>query len=328
VKIVAELEASLATATIRRVDAPLRFQWRQLVRTAIAGYETTRNENAAIDLLMICKRRLAAVVGKASTSRRRAVLMKQLAQAPGAAPVITRAPDAGTPLNQEDRILRKAVRKAREGFLGRAAKTLATTPAPPAKGAFDKLRALHPDGAAPDDCPLPRDFTFDRDFDVEAVTKAVRKLMSGATPGPTGWTEELILDALDDPEAARGIAAFLSDIANGRITRTVRYLLTSCTLIGIPKPDGGVRPIAMGDTFLKVASCLAVEACAEQLRAFFGEHQAGILNASGSQGVANFLWQQILRKTKEDVLYQSCDKRARKKTKNKHKTNFLNNETN
>jgi hypothetical protein len=287
--IVKELEASLAVATLRRVEPRLRYQWRTLVRTAICGYETTRSEEAAIALLMLCKRRLLAVVGKASTAQRRTALLKQLAQSPVAPAVMTQAADAATPMDQEERILRKAVRKAKEGFLGRAAKTLATTPAPPAADAFSKLVKLHPLGAAPDECPLPRHFTFDKDFDVDAVREAVRKLMSGATPGPTGWTEELILDALEDAEAARGIAAFVSDVANGRVSRTVRYLLTACTLTGIPKPDGGVRPIAMGDTFLKVASCVAVQTCAEQLKSFFGVYQAGILNASGSQGIVHLV---------------------------------------
>ena len=77
--------------------------------------------------------------------------MKQLALPPGAIPVVMQARDAGEPIDVEERILRKAVRKAREGFLGRAAKTLATTPAPPATDAFAKLEKLHPRGEVPRD---------------------------------------------------------------------------------------------------------------------------------------------------------------------------------
>src|SRR6185312_2339125 len=177
-------------------------------------------------------------------------------------------------------------RKAGEGFVGRAAKVLATTPAPPTTGAFEKLLRLHPHGEAPVDCPRPQ-HAVTVPFSVDDVAKAARKLRTGATPGPSGWTEELVLEAMEDPDAARGIAAFVTDIANAAVSPTVRELLTTCTLVGIPKPDGGVRPIAMGEVFLKIASCLAQQLCAQDLRDLFAPYQAGVLNPSGAQGIVH-----------------------------------------
>ena len=43
------------------------------------------------------------------------------------------------------------------------------------------------------------------------------------------------------------------DIANGLVPHHIRDHLLACKLIGIPKDDGSVRPIAMAEALLKLA---------------------------------------------------------------------------
>ena len=45
----------------------------------------------------------------------------------------------------------------------------------------------------------------------------------------------------------------IRDVINGEISTSVRNRLTRCRIIALEKPNNGVRPIAMGDTMLKIS---------------------------------------------------------------------------
>ena len=151
-----------------------------------------------------------------------------------------------------------AVALARQHYLSRAVERLMRS-----GGVIEEedlvaqLEALHPTGTSfPASPPQPpQNFVA---LEVEDVRKAVAKACSGKSPGPSGWTEELLRDACSFPVVAQAITAMLADIMAGNVSANVRDLLTDCALIGIPKPDGSVRPIAMGEVLLKLAGTLAV----------------------------------------------------------------------
>ena len=68
---------------------------------------------------------------------------------------------------------------------------------------------------------------------------------------------------------ARYVAAMLTDLANDLVSAAVARRLNSGVLIGLKKPDGGTRPITLGECFLKTASRIAIEASTDALRRTF-----------------------------------------------------------
>ena len=94
---------------------------------------------------------------------------------------------------------------------------------------------------------------------VEPLLKAfLRKLCKGAASGLSGWTEELLRDGVTAPNEANFMAMF-TDIVNGDLTSHVMRVLRRSILFGISKPPNGIRPIAMGEVFVKVSCLLLLE---------------------------------------------------------------------
>ena len=117
------------------------------------------------------------------------------------------------------------------------------------------LEALHP--APLEEHSMP---ATPVDAPVIVVDKAKLKLLirsypKGLAAGPSGWTAELLLPLLEDDTCLDGIALLVQLIANNQLDPHSRRLLTSSLLLGIPKPDSdGLRPLAMGELFLKLAA--------------------------------------------------------------------------
>ena len=71
--------------------------------------------------------------------------------------------------------------------------------------------------------------------------------------GPSGWTGELIKALVGDADCLAGLVALVEDIVNGDLDDGARKLLLSSSLIASEKDSGGVRPIAIGDVFYRLA---------------------------------------------------------------------------
>ena len=87
----------------------------------------------------------------------------------------------------------------------------------------------------------------------------VRKSPKGCAPGPSGWTLELLLPLLDDGVVLEGISILVQLIANNSLDPRSRSLLTTSILLGTAKKDSSIRPVAMGELFLKLAALYALE---------------------------------------------------------------------
>ena len=99
-----------------------------------------------------------------------------------------------------------------------------------------------------------------------------RRVNNGSAPGPSGWTGshvQLIAESGSD-EAKSGLCLLTKDICNGVFGgATQQRLLASAMPIGkpvridpaadppsldAPPPRPGIRPIAMGEVFVKLAA--------------------------------------------------------------------------
>jgi hypothetical protein len=88
--------------------------------------------------------------------------------------------------------------------------------------------------------------------DPELLEKCLQFLASGSSPGPSGWTAELLLAIWADDTCREAICALVKHIANGNMNEEARRVLLAAIMIAVAKKHG-VRPIAMGETLYKLA---------------------------------------------------------------------------
>ena len=85
-----------------------------------------------------------------------------------------------------------------------------------------------------------------------------RRLRNGSSPGPSGWTGDLISIISNNADCLAGIAALTQDIINGRLDDHAKLHLLGSFLVAVPKPNGSDRPIAIGEAFYKLAGMFAL----------------------------------------------------------------------
>jgi hypothetical protein len=277
--------------TYRRIpDGQDRHAFVCLCSAAIRGYRIS--DDLAVKalkahaLLDVVKRHCRVLLGSASTRLRNRHRSLQLTgrTLEQTATVTAVEPGSTTKELQDARATASARKHAAHGHLGRAARALAREEGPEwTETHTRKLADLHPVGEDPI-VTQPRPI-FAVHFEVEHIKQVLQQCSNGAAPGPTGWTEELLLDAMADEHAAAEIAALITDIANAHVDANLRDRLIKSKLIGLPKPDGGVRPIAMGEVLLKAATRLAMDACKDDIARLFNGVQYGVLCRSGCERI-------------------------------------------
>ena len=80
----------------------------------------------------------------------------------------------------------------------------------------------------------------------------------GKSSGASGWTEELIREAITSTNQKQWLTV-LEDIVNASFSAETLRLLRQGILIGIPKGDDGVRPLALGEVLVKVGVKLLLD---------------------------------------------------------------------
>ena len=154
---------------------------------------------------------------------------------------------------QDAKQVARALAKLRSGYVGRAMTEL-TRPDMTALTPKDlqALHELHP--GAPANVVMPALPTVAAlSVDAVALKAVLKDQKNGSAPGPSGWSGDLLALLGRDDKCVRLLAVLVQDITNGLVPHDVRDHLLACKLIGIPKDDGGVRPIAMAEPLLKLA---------------------------------------------------------------------------
>jgi hypothetical protein len=147
----------------------------------------------------------------------------------------------------------RAVKLLERGFLGRAARTLIDPVpiAPNTEANRATLREKHPIGP---EKPFQRK-TYPRPGQpvTEAtVLKAIASIGKEKAPGLSGWTRPLLDLVTGEGSSVTGFLRLLADMIR-QGTAPGAPLLCASRLIGLEKPGGGVRPIAIGDLIYRVA---------------------------------------------------------------------------
>jgi Reverse transcriptase (RNA-dependent DNA polymerase) len=189
------------------------------------------------------------------------------------------------------------------GYLKRAAKHLS---APlkldrTAEELYSSFLALHPQTADVSRFPcLPPDtppILIDPD---SAQWKSLLQHMdTGSAPGVSGWNGNYIATLARDPDCCKYLAYLTQRIINNDLDDSIRRLLTVSLLVGIDKPNGGVRPIAIGEILLRLSSiyCMSLIEDAE-IRRILHPHQFGVCVPNGCESVVHTVEQALSNTTR------------------------------
>ncbi len=182
----------------------------------------------------------------------------------------------------DDSACARALRFFSLGFLGRAAKAIDSEVCPqlPDEIAFEKLCALHP--AAVLDMPRCCGSGLKTLVDPEALHALIVKMANGAAAGPDGWTEDLLAPLLSDADVLQFVTAVTQSLVDG-VAPCSRKRVVASRLVGITKPDGGIRPLAVGTIWLKIAARYLLSVHGDAVLKYFAGLQFGCGEENGAE---------------------------------------------
>ncbi|CAI5497871.1 unnamed protein product [Closterium sp. Naga37s-1] len=112
--------------------------------------------------------------------------------------------------------------------------------------------------------------------------RLLAKLPNGVGAGPSGTTFEHIRDAaLGNAEVLTHLLALSNTALAGKLPTVAGDLLTASRLLAFTKPQGGTRPIAVGECLLRIIAKAALFLTAPAARTHFAPLQFGVAVAGG-----------------------------------------------
>ena len=190
----------------------------------------------------------------------------------------------------DQRSIRNALTAAKAGNLSKATRILDNvyreSSLEPHEKVF-KLKELHPTGPTPK--RLEEDFPRIGVVEQSELRVATEKLSRGAAPGPTGFSESMMRLLVEDEESCLALCHMFRDVINGDVAESVRKRLTLCRIIALAKPQNGIRPVAMGDTILKICGSILLNRHESSLKTLFQPIQRGILQERACESIVHEL---------------------------------------
>ena len=184
-------------------------------------------------------------------------------------------------------------RLASKGSIRRAAAALDNAPLADTSDpvVIAKLRALHPEAAPPTTLSTDVPAIQITEETLVAVERRLSATSKGKGAGVTGRTYEHILVAVQvSSEGRRAVLQFINLILAGKLPWSC-FLLKSL-LVGLEKmqdgaPTGGVRPIAMGEVWYRIAMISALVQKGYEVGLHLGHLQVGVGTKGGVDAVAH-----------------------------------------
>ena len=109
---------------------------------------------------------------------------------------------------------------------------------------------------------------------------------NGAAPGPSGWGGNMLSILASDDTCVEAMSLLITNIINGDIPNQVKHLFTSSRLVVLGKKNGGgVRPVAIGELFYRIAAAHAFRVVREYMAELLSPHQYGIGISNGCEKI-------------------------------------------
>ena len=142
---------------------------------------------------------------------------------------------------------------------------------------------------------LPADAPALAILSTQELREAGRRLAKGAAPGPSGTTDGIVRILLDDEVCCSALCHMLLDVINGKVADEVMTRLKRARLVAIPKADGGIRPVAVGEMFLKLAEVVMLQKYERSLGTLFAPWQYRVSQKSGCESIVHQLQESYMK---------------------------------
>ena len=158
-------------------------------------------------------------------------------------------------------------------------------PITPSDTSLSQLEALHPPAAS-----LP---PLSPEVSSAHVIHDIRSFPRGSAGGRDGMHPQFLLDILSRTAAPLRsstlacIADLVATMLQGRIPADLGPLLSSASLVGIPKPSGGIRPVAVGLTLRRLVGKVALQFVREEVTSHLHPLQLGVGVSRGAEAIVH-----------------------------------------
>jgi len=136
------------------------------------------------------------------------------------------------------------------------------------------------------DCSTPQYHATEAD-----VLKAIRSFPAGSSGGPDGIRPQHLLDLVNctvsGSNVVAAITAFVNTLLDGNCHPEVRPVLFGGNLIALDKKCGGIRPIAIGYVWRRLAAKCANFFAATKLASYFSPLQLGVSVPGGCEAAVH-----------------------------------------
>ena len=177
----------------------------------------------------------------------------------------------------ESEQLRRCISLAREGNASKSLSSLSSTPIAPSNDiTFERLKSKHPTEESPKnlaDCNPPEHINFNVDQIMNSFPKST-------AAGPSGLRidhikEALSLDKNPNSDFSNLLKNFINYLISGSVPSQLKYYIGGARLIALEKPNKDLRPIAIGESFRRIASKVMCQACQSDIQDYFSNIQHG-----------------------------------------------------
>ena len=195
--------------------------------------------------------------------------------------------------DSSDTNIRRAKQAMEDGQYSKAAQALTSTGLiDPSPESLEQMLAKHPQAPPPiipsDPSPLPIR------IDNVGISRAIKSFPNGTAPGPSGLRASHLKEAVSCPASGNVVLTSLSQFANlmcsGGFPSSYASFFCGADLIAIRKPNGGLRPIAIGEILRRLISkCVVMAVRLETLKAL-SPLQVGVGVPGGCEAVVHALY--------------------------------------
>ena len=129
--------------------------------------------------------------------------------------------------------------------------------------------------------------------EVDQVRKAVHSFPSTSGAGRSGLRPSHIRDALRIASSdllLRLITEVVNPFLQGEVPESVRPFVCGASIMALRKPNGTLRPIAVGEIFRRNTSKVAVELISDRARTVLEPLQLGVLSSNGCEAIVLRQW--------------------------------------
>ena len=198
---------------------------------------------------------------------------------------------------QKDYNARRASRYAADGQYRKAMQTLGSEGLAPATEAnYRKMLDLHPRADPP---PVLTTDQPQIQLAAAEVKRAIMTLKNGSSPGPCAHRPEHWKVCLSEAALGRrdhflaAVTRLCNKVAAGSVPEQIRHLFASASLFGVPKSDGGLRPVAAGSLLRRVTGKAIARKLTDKAANMFRPLQVGVGTRAGCESIVHSVRQLV-----------------------------------